>query len=1002
MERFYNTFANIFSTRFLILFSLFLLMGGSAFAQKEIEVKVWFEADMGEGKKKYPLNGEQQNAKLFLRMAGQKNFIEIGKLNSSGTIFVTVSEGDAIRISCPGVIKDKLIPIKKEKDLDEEVFLDDTYAKAMNFGEAKKSASRLQDAIGELKQKSEGNWLGLILNDLHPRDGYMKTNFRYVLQPVAKHIHGGASSGWKDFTPRKDSVDFTYLKPLVIDRSEFDITQRRMYDFNILNDSLAQGHRMVVGDTMPYRESEYGERSRVERGDTIKERFKRAVRNWNINSNKTSWYYAQDLRDNYVFYALMAYQDYHNVYRVDTAIIGVGTARPWLWMDYDFNSGMITEENIRKQRGFVNNNREVEKVIPQPARNTVQESSGSVFILFDVNSSVLNLEDSVNRAEVAKMNENIDAILNKEGTTLERITFVGKSSPEGGYAHNLDLARRRRESLKNYVRGRIGNKGRWIGDEDKVALWSELIPLLIEDSLTAEAEEIRAICDATTNESERGSRIAHLPYYAMLKDKYCPRLRSTTYTIAFKEYRQKSLDEIRDYYLKNGCERMSRYDVWQLYTHEPDTAKQMALLKELVYKSKSHSNDFLFANDLQSMLIEAGTSDKNLLTKYVQTARYGKTIVDMGTLVPEEVYYNHITALLHHTDFTGAYELLHKAHVKNLSSNKTLRTFVEVLSGDRDEAKMDMVANTSLRNHIIVLLMKDNEESNQVAFQLCDSLKKEDAPLGYYLSAVCQNRLDDLVGAEESLKRALRLKPSMKAVARYDKDLSSLPLFKDEWKNVFRSKEEIEAEERAAMEAIMKELGDMNLSWGFAKVKEEMERAQAEKDKANKEKAQAIQAEMNGETVNEEPIKGRKAKRAAKRAKKQQETATDSLSVASLELAVDSVNTEAKTEKKKSRRAKKNKDIVPVVASDSTIVAAPAELPADTTATEKKSKKRQKKSKSKKEKSEDVTAETPTGEPATSEEEKTASTEDDKKEDVMTETPVAQEKKEESEEAENK
>ncbi len=981
MERFYDMFKHICSARNLLLLSFFFLMGGSVFAQQEIEVKAWFEHDMGEGKQKYPLydNGA---ATLYLRMAGQKAYMEIGKFNSQGAIFVTVSEGDAIRISCPGVIEDKVIPIKKEKDLDIEVFLTDTYKKATSFSEVKKSASRLQDAIGELEQKQEGNWISLILNDLHPRDEYMKTNFRYILQPVAKHIHGGAASDWKDFTPKEDSVDFVYLKPLVIDRSEFDITQRRMYDFNILNDSLAQGHRMVVGDTMPYRESEYGERILQ---DSTKQRFKRTVRNWNINSNKSAWYYANDLRDNYVFYALMAYQDYHKVYRVDTAIIGVGTQRPWMWMDYDFNSGMITEESVRKQRGFVNNAREVEKVIPQPARNTVQESSGSVSIIFDVNSSVLNLEDSVNRAEVAKMNDNIDAILNKEGTTLERITFIGQSSPEGGYAHNLELARRRRESLKSYVRGRIGNKGRWINDEDKVALWSELIPLLSEDSLTAEAGEIRAICDATTDEGERGRRIAQLPYYTMLKEKYCPRLRNTTYTIAFKEYRQKSLDEIRNYYKANGCERMSRYDCWQLYTHEEDTAKKTALLRELVYKSKYHSNDFLFANDLQSMLIEAGTPDKDLLTKYVQSARYGRTLVNMGTLVPEEVYYNHITALLHHTDFTGAYDLLHKAHVKNLSSNQKLRTFVEVLSGDRDEAKMDMVASTSLRNHIIVLLMKGDNESNHSALLLCDSLKKEDAPLGYYLSAVCQNRLDNLVGAEESLKRALRLKPSMKAVARYDKDLSSLPLFKDEWRNVFRSKEEIEAEEKAAMEAIMEELGDLNLSWTFAEVKEAKEKEKAEQDRINREKAQAYQAEMNGEVdveaENAEPLKGRKAKKAAKRAKKaaEEKAATDSISVDTPKLDADSTMTSDKKSKRKSRKSKKQKEEVKENVKEEVVEGVEAEAAKEAAA--------------------ESTSETESTSP---QEDETAPAEDEKKNEEASGSPIEPEKTEDSEEVENK
>ncbi len=864
MNRFFSAFTTIFSPRIAIVLFLLLLMGGTAWAQRKVEVKVWYEADLGEGRKKYPLTVD--GAELHLRMASQKSFMPIGKLNADGSILVTISEGDVIRIICPGVIENKSVSVKREKDMDILVELTETFKKATNLGEAKKTSSRLQDAIGELEQKVEGNWVGLILNDLHPRDAYMKKNFRYVLQPVAKHIRSGATSDWKDLTPKKGAVELTYLKPLVIDRSEFDITQRRMYDFNILNDSLGQGHRMVVGDTLPYRESKYGERTLA---DSTKQRFKRSVRNWNIDSDKTSWYYASDLRENYVFYALMAYQDYHRVYRVDTAIIGVGTSRPWIWMDYDFEAGFITEESLQRQKWFKGNEREIRKVIPQPANDELQKSSGSVSIIFELGKSVLNLEDSVNRAEVEKMNADIDAILNKDGTVLERITFVGKSSPEGGYAYNLELAKRRRDALKNYLYHRIGSKGgRWTGDDAVVASWSELIPLLEEDSLTAEANDLRTICEATQEEAERGRKVAQLPYYTMLKDKYCPRLRNTTYTVVFREYRQKSLDEIRESYQENGCDKLSRYDNWMLYTHEEDTTKKMAILKDLVYKSQYHSNDFLFASDLQTMLIEAGTPDRDLLTKYVESARYGRTPIDMGTLVPEEVYYNHITALLHHTDFTGAYQLLHKAHVKNLSSNQTLRNLVEVLYGDRSEAKMEAVANTSLRNHIIVLLMKGDEESDQTAYLLCDSLKKEDLALGYYFSAICQNRLDDEVGAEKSASRAFRLNPTMKTVARYDKDLSSLPVFKDEWRNIFRSPEDIEAEEKAAMEAILKELGDIDLTWTFAKAKEEAEKAKAAKDKADKEKAQDYQSQQS-ETENIEPVAEKRTRRAARRANKQ-------------------------------------------------------------------------------------------------------------------------------------
>ncbi len=676
--------------------------------------------------------------------------------------------------------------------------------------------------------QAEGNWIAVDLNNISPRN--MKSNQRWVVQPVCKRLRGRADSDWKDFTPQTGKVEFEYLTPLIFDRKEYARTQERMHDFDMANDPLTAGIYIVADDSM--RQGKWIER----KVDGKTKRVRRQFRRWDVDGGK-SYYYAPDLRDNYVFYLLMAYEDYNKVLRIDTVLRSVGVSRPWTWLEYDFASYAITDPQY----------------FPAPSDPTPRETQGYVKVNFAVGSSKLNLTDSVNLSEVAKMERDINLILGQDGARLLGVRFEGKASPDGGYDFNARLAEARKDALKNYLRSRVGAKGngaRWgMADETVVATWEELADTLQKDGLTEEAEAILEICGKFADHSVRSRKVSGLPFYDLLKEKYFPRFRTTTYHIDYQIYRNLSIDEIRGIYREKGMAGLDQYEAWQLYSNEPDTVKRIALLREVV---KENPSFVLAANDLQVLLIDRGEPDSDLLTRFVQRKRLGDVRTGTtGKLVPAEVFNNHVIAQLYDMRFSAADSVLQGGNMPQNQANRLLRIFVKVLNGDaktRSE-NFETIASTTPRNRVIMHLLEATHEGDTKALNCCDALDLSD-PVNLYLQAVCQMRLKDDAKAEATLRKAIKIRPELEDAARFDGDLSQLPMFKEEWEHVFKSRDQIEAEEREHEAELQRQLHGVDLGLTVDEAIEQREKAAAsakKKLKEDKKKKKSRKSQKNEE-----------------------------------------------------------------------------------------------------------------------------------------------------------
>ena len=104
--------------------------------------------------------------------------------------------------------------------------------------------------------------------------------------------------------------------------------------------------------------------------------------------------------------------------------------------------------------------------------------SGSAYLDFPVNQTVIRPDYRRNTAELAKIRETIDQVRDDKYATITGISIKGYASPEGTYANNERLAKGRSEALLDYVKQRYDLSGvqtsvdyepeDWAGLEKKV------------------------------------------------------------------------------------------------------------------------------------------------------------------------------------------------------------------------------------------------------------------------------------------------------------------------------------------------------------------------------------------------------------------------------------------------------------------------------------------------------------------------------------------------------
>ena len=606
--------------------------------------------------------------------------------------------------------------------------------------------------------KQEGNWYKIPFT-LKLKREHFRHDSRVVVQPVL-------------YNHTRDTV--IYMRPKVLDRPEYNVTQDRLYGFDIEeNDPLGEYVTVATEKDSVINVQRFKQLPDSVKGKGFKALFRqiknipKRLKARKIDLHTYTWVdsiYKENPNDDCDCELRCLTEDYYKVLYDTAAVVAVGVVRPLRWLEYDVGIKEITDENK----------------IPKPVQ-TPKADSAKVDLQFPNNGARFDLSNEVNKRIIDDLEEKLRALLGNKNATRINITLSCTSSPEGGFAHNYSLSQERMRFATNVLYGRLGaDRDRVSFDQGaSVATWTDVAALLKKDSLFDKASAVEEIAAKFKNRDDQWRAMRSLPFYGdLLTNKYLPQLRRVDYIISYTEFRNPSLQETRADYEKYGPgPNINEYMYWQLYTNaENDTIRERIIREALKqYPDKEAKETRVFAHDLQVVLLRHHRSDTTLLAPFA------------GTYAWDEINIAHAVALLENGAYQAAMD--HMRRVKETEKTRFLHSICAVLAGERGKV-LDVVARTSQRNRVSVLLHVDqNEAAYKTAMQMPDSLA-----LTHYLRAVCINRLgiakiDDAIDkAKKELAIAIEMDPELKAIAEGDADVNKL-LF-DEKDELYQRKQD--------------------------------------------------------------------------------------------------------------------------------------------------------------------------------------------------------------------
>lgn len=614
-----------------------------------------------------------------------------------GKFAINVRSNATLRFTMIGAKKQE-VRVKGRKHITVKMEEDDIALQEITV-----SAKRVTDKIIPEPTDIEihGNYFHVKTRVRVPKEMF-GTDTRLIVQPVITNV------------TRKEQ---TLMRPLVYDAREYNLTQDRMYDYDMESpshgDPLAQ---YVVVKTRDMRE----------KGRTN-----------DIISYKDS-VYVRHIKDEYTCDVFMVIENYNRILYRDTTVIARGTVNPLRWLDYSLAASELNDETY----------------LPKP-ETQLRDSKGEINLVFPVGKYKFDPSLPANAAEIDKMKAQIDYIARQDGASLQSLEMTGQASPEGNYERNLTLARQRMDFAVNYLKQLMPQEMRQNVEfkyNAQVAKWSDVALLMRMDGLNDEADRLTAAYSKYKSQKNQDNAVFHLPFYnTLVKDKYLPRLRRAEYALRYSLYRELTDAEILDMY-NNDYRQLSRYEFFRLFRNEKDPSKKELILRQAL---EIYPKYMVAANDLAAMLINRNEPSDSVLAIYA------------GERAPEVINRNHMIALLAAGKYHDADTLAQ--YIDESQDNRLLLAVNSVLNGRYDD-NFATIAETGIRNEVVMLLaMKRNEEALNKSRRL-----PADNALSHYLRAICLNRAERPSDACDELFKAFEMDPSLKIDARVDGDVNDL------------------------------------------------------------------------------------------------------------------------------------------------------------------------------------------------------------------------------------
>lgn len=367
--------------------------------------------------------------------------------------------------------------------------------------EVSKTEKRKPRKAKPVPSKRYGNFKTMPPHEYPIAEDWTRDNGRFVLAP--------------QFIGLEDADTLCRWEPFVKEGEDFQKTQYRRMGYDFVNDTLAKY---------------------VEPGFMKSHEESTVTYSWAIEVPDGKHY--KVLADKWV-------EDYNHPIKRDTIVLDEGLDQePLRFLEFKVDGVKIKSHRYH---------------IVTEAKD--RKSELNLHFKFKVNDAALEEGDSINEQEKRRLSETFGMALNDANSTVDEVMIVGKSSPEGGYQHNLDLSTRRAAFIQNWVRSRFPNQFiRYKNPAAVVATWSEVADTLERQmGEFNKANDIRAIVRSTNGIEAQNRKVYALPYYeSFIKPVVLPKFRvvSFSYTAIIKKL-------------------LSQHEVLYLYENDPDYRKRV-------------------------------------------------------------------------------------------------------------------------------------------------------------------------------------------------------------------------------------------------------------------------------------------------------------------------------------------------------------------------------------------------------------------------------------------
>lgn len=183
---------------------------------------------------------------------------------------------------------------------------------------------------------------------------------------------------------------------------------------------------------------------------------------------------------------------------------------------------------------------------PTAEQEKVYSLSGSAFIDFPVNKTVIYPDYRRNTVELAKIRATIDSVRDDRDIRITTVWLKGYASPESPYANNTRLAKGRTAALESHIMQLYHFEPGIVRTDFEPEDWAGL-RRYVEQSELAHRGEILAMIDGGDDPDVREARIrrTYPAEYRFLLQNCYPALRHTDYRIDYTIRRFSDVEEIK-------------------------------------------------------------------------------------------------------------------------------------------------------------------------------------------------------------------------------------------------------------------------------------------------------------------------------------------------------------------------------------------------------------------------------------------------------------------------